>query len=146
MSELKPCPFCGSDNLKHYVTQATGGRYRGVVVCNECGARKESYSDWTGSVTDAYYGDWKAANDFTREQARKRVESDWNRRESWFDKKKLISLANTLSSPELDTDCDECPLSRWCKTERYNGHRITCFECKTWHAADVIREAIGETR
>lgn len=28
---------------------------------------------------------------------------------------------------------------------RETGRTITCYDCKTWHTADAIREALGET-
>ena len=37
MTELKPCPLCGSTNLKLYATHAAGrGGRRGVIKC-PCG-------------------------------------------------------------------------------------------------------------
>lgn len=96
MADIKPCPFCGSTDLKHYVTSARGGRYRGVVVCKKCGARKEAYSDWTHSVSDAYCGDWKAADEFTREQAIGLVEREWNRRDGECDREELRNIAEKM--------------------------------------------------
>ena len=61
-----------------------------------------------------------------------------------FDREALLALAGILRTPEQDADCGACPLRKWCDTELYNGHRITCFECRTWHAADAILEACGE--
>lgn len=60
------------------------------------------------------------------------------------DREALLALAGILKTPEQDADCGACPLRKWCDTELYNGHRITCFECRTWHAADAILEACGE--
>ena len=31
MNALKPCPFCGAEDLKHYVTAASGGGARGAI-------------------------------------------------------------------------------------------------------------------
>lgn len=59
------------------------------------------------------------------------------------DRDALLALADILRTPEQDADCTACPLRKWCETELYNGHSITCHECKTWHTADVIREACG---
>ena len=61
-----------------------------------------------------------------------------------FDREALLALAGILRTPEQDADCGACPLRKWCDTELYNGHRITCFECRTWHTADAILEACGE--
>lgn len=78
--ELKPCPLCGSTNLKHYVTQARGGTMRGVVVCETCGCRLEHYTDHVHFIAEAYGGDWKSANEYAREDARIKVAQRWNRR------------------------------------------------------------------
>lgn len=78
--KLKPCPFCGSTDLKHYVTEATDGYMRGVVVCNGCGCRLEHYSDRVSVIADAYGGDWKEARAFAREDARIKVTQKWNGR------------------------------------------------------------------
>lgn len=59
------------------------------------------------------------------------------------DRDALLALAEVLSTPELETDCGTCPLRKWCEEARDSGNRITCFECKLWHTADVIREALG---
>lgn len=69
--------------------------------------------------------------------------------DEWFsgkpdcDRDALLALAEVLSTPELETDCGTCPLRKWCEEARDSGNRITCFECKLWHTADVIREALG---
>lgn len=76
---LKPCPLCGGTDLKHYVTNARE-RNRGVVVCKGCGLRLEAYSDDEYKVAQAYQGDFKAAHEFTWEQARKAVADKWNLR------------------------------------------------------------------
>lgn len=59
------------------------------------------------------------------------------------DRDALLALAEVLSTPELETDCGTCPLRKWCEEARDSGNRVTCFECKLWHTADVIREALG---
>lgn len=76
---LKPCPLCGSTDLKHYVTNARE-RNRGVIVCKCCGLRLEAYSDKEHTVAQAYQGDFESAHEFTWEQARKAVADRWNRR------------------------------------------------------------------
>lgn len=77
--ELKPCPLCGSTDLKHYVTNARE-RNRGVIVCKGCGLRLEAYSDDECKVAQAYMGDFESAHKFTWEQARDAVADKWNRR------------------------------------------------------------------
>lgn len=74
---LKPCPLCGSTDLKHYVTNARE-RNRGVIVCKGCGLRLEAYSDDEHKVAQAYQGDFESAHEFTWEQARKAVADRWN--------------------------------------------------------------------
>ena len=76
---LKPCPLCGSTDLKHYVTNARE-RNRGVIVCKGCGLRLEAYSDDEYKVAQAYMGDFESAHKFTWEQARDAVADKWNRR------------------------------------------------------------------
>lgn len=76
---LKPCPLCGSTDLKHYVTNARE-RNRGVIACKGCGLRLEAYSDEEYKVAQAYQGDFEAAHVFTWEQARQAVADKWNRR------------------------------------------------------------------
>lgn len=79
MTDLKPCPLCGSTDLKHYVTNARE-RNRGVIVCKGCGLRLEAYSDDEHKVAQAYQGDFESAHEFTWEQARAAVADRWNRR------------------------------------------------------------------
>ncbi|WP_291290399.1 hypothetical protein [Enorma sp.] len=62
-----------------------------------------------------------------------------------IDRDALLALADVLSTPEQDVDCKRCPLRRWCEEARETGRTITCYDCKTWHTADAIREALGET-
>lgn len=78
MQELKPCPLCGSTDLKHYVTNARE-RNRGVIVCKGCGLRLEEYSDDEYKLAQAYMGDFESAHKFTWEQARDAVADKWNR-------------------------------------------------------------------
>lgn len=59
------------------------------------------------------------------------------------DRDMLMALAEVLSTPEQDVDCNACPLRGWCEEARDGGSTITCFDCKLWHTADAIREAIG---
>lgn len=79
INELKPCPFCGSTDLKRYVTEATGGMMRGVIVCNACGCRLEHYTDYVHVIAKAY-GDWGSAHEYAREDARIKVTQKWNGR------------------------------------------------------------------
>ena len=91
---LKPCPLCGSTDLKHYVTNARE-RNRGVIVCKGCGLRLEAYSDNEYKVAQAYMGDFESAHKFTWEQARDAVADKWNRR------------AERTCSPVFG-ECSEC--------------------------------------
>ena len=76
---LKPCPFCGSESLKHYVTAASGGGMRGVVVCKSCGARLEAYNRDCRVLMDAGYS-WKGARTHQRGLALDAVADKWNNR------------------------------------------------------------------
>lgn len=54
--ELKPCPFCGSDEIEYKPTYSGGGESHGLMRCLECGCTvptsefgkhvKEPYSEW----------------------------------------------------------------------------------------------------
>lgn len=87
----------------------------------------------------------KEAEEFV-EKVKRAYSADIMRMWNPIDRRKLKALADILSAPEQEVDCEKCPLRKWCEEERDNGRTITCFECKTWHAADVIREAIGDER
>ena len=44
MTELKPCPFCGSKNI------GDTGLWRHVISCHHCGARSAPFSSWDNAV------------------------------------------------------------------------------------------------
>lgn len=37
--ELRPCPMCGSTDIKHYTTEGRESYRRGVVKCRRCGCQ-----------------------------------------------------------------------------------------------------------
>lgn len=76
---LKPCPFCGSESLKHYVTAASGGGMRGVVVCKSCGARLEAYNDDYRTLVEAGYS-FDDAKTYQRGLVSDAVAEKWNKR------------------------------------------------------------------
>lgn len=41
MTELKPCPFCGSDNISDSIGQTGDGKPWPYVECENCGASAE---------------------------------------------------------------------------------------------------------
>ena len=44
MSELKPCPFCGSDDVGiAYRMPEFGEQVKYFVVCNKCGSRTANF-------------------------------------------------------------------------------------------------------
>ena len=55
MSELKPCPFCGSSNTTlDYYEISCPQELGTIVVCNDCGASAKSIDDWnTRPIEDA---------------------------------------------------------------------------------------------
>lgn len=63
MSELKPCPFCGSNNIK--VQSGTGldlnTQYNGRYVYCQCGVfmRVKSYYDWNTRPENKHEKMWK---------------------------------------------------------------------------------------
>ena len=76
---LKPCPFCGCEDLKHYVTAASDGRMRGVVVCKSCGARLEAYNrDYRILLNAGYSSDDAIA--YQRGLVHDAVADKWNKR------------------------------------------------------------------
>lgn len=77
MEELKPCPFCGSTDIKRYITGATGAYRRGVVKCKACGA---SISAESGGYHDYPHDDARETYDMANRDAREFVTSAWNRR------------------------------------------------------------------
>ena len=111
---LKPCPLCGSTDVKHYVTNARE-RNRGVIVCKNCGLRLEAYSDDEYKVAQAYQGDFESAHEFTWEQARRAVADKWNRR--------AVRTCRVVSSRE--DECDQ-PVA-WFEFELSCGHSV-CHE------------------
>lgn len=108
---------------------------------------------WVGfvfrDVMHAYPSEYKPTNECDDwEQRQHEKERDFINRladliEPSCDRDALLALAEVLSTPELETDCGTCPLRKWCEEARDSGNRITCFECKLWHTADVIHEALG---
>jgi len=55
MSDLKPCPFCGSSNTTlDYYEISCPQELGTIVVCNDCGASAKSIVDWnTRPIEDA---------------------------------------------------------------------------------------------
>jgi len=55
MSEIKPCPFCGSSNTTlDYYEISCPQELGTIVVCNDCGASAKSIVDWnTRPIEDA---------------------------------------------------------------------------------------------
>ncbi len=55
MSELRPCPFCGSSNTTlDYYEISCPQELGTIVVCNDCGASAKSIVDWnTRPIEDA---------------------------------------------------------------------------------------------
>lgn len=109
---LKPCPLCGSSDLKHYVTNARE-RNRGVIVCKDCGLRLEAYSDEEHKVAQAYQGDFESAHVFTWEQARSAVADRWNRRAERTCRDEAGEPQSFLCSEchGFNTDLDDFPLN-----------------------------------
>ena len=77
---LKPCPFCGSSDLKSYTTEGGGAYKRGIVKCRSCGCRIEAES---GGFHDYPHGSIEAQMEAKRtalKDAKERVAMAWNRR------------------------------------------------------------------
>lgn len=67
MSELKPCPFCGSENVEHYFdTQTEYLSEKHFGHCRKCGANGPNV--------------WRARNGESWDEIHARVVDAWNRR------------------------------------------------------------------
>lgn len=76
---LKPCPLCGSTNLKHYARDYRGNPLkRAVVRCESCGCEVDALSDNAVLLYEKY--EWPDARKVITEQAMGRVVEKWNRR------------------------------------------------------------------
>lgn len=136
MTELKPYPFCGSRDLKHYISNAGHRGYRGVIVCNSCGVRLEAYSESYLTLVNAGYAN-DEANEYQKADAREKVAMKWNTR---AERTCRVTVGPTASGPGWQTDdisswCSEChgTLNRDVYTGRYPSH---CPHC----GAKVVRE------
>ena len=47
MGQLKPCPFCGSNNIEHYIREPEGGVSFSMIECQICFARTMEYRNVT---------------------------------------------------------------------------------------------------
>lgn len=82
MSELKPCPFCGSTKLKidskcKYISYRKVDYLTASVRCNVCHARGGTAS---GECGNYLFGIPKSEKLTTREEIEKQAISEWNRR------------------------------------------------------------------
>ena len=77
MDGMRPCPLCGSEEIKVYVTGAQGAYRRGVVKCLGCGCRVEAES---GGYHDYPHDDPRETYDMANFDARSGVIEKWNRR------------------------------------------------------------------
>ena len=76
---LKPCPLCGSTDLKHYARDYRGNPLkRAVVRCESCGCEVDALSDNAVPLYEKY--EWPDARKVATEQAMSRVAEKWNRR------------------------------------------------------------------
>ena len=75
MSELKPCPFCGSMpkcGVEFYESCGEEVKLSAVVECTGCGIRKREIFKATDNVTFIPFWDY--------EKAFSKVIKEWNRR------------------------------------------------------------------
>ena len=75
MEELKPCPFCGSNNVQRFKAIGTGEM---LVACCDCGARSVSAFYRIGKKRKAEPIDDHHFDNF--DEAREFVTKKWNRR------------------------------------------------------------------
>lgn len=77
--KLKPCPLCGSTDLKHYARDYRGNPLkRAVVRCESCGCTVDALSNDAAYLFDKY--EWPDARKVATEQAMRRAAERWNRR------------------------------------------------------------------
>ena len=89
MSEkLRPCPMCGSTDLKHYTTESIQSFRRGVVKCKKCGCTVRAEGGGhelfrelgITQNNDGRYGraDYEVVRRESNERARKAAADKWN--------------------------------------------------------------------
>ena len=128
MAGLLPCPFCGSTDLKLYVTGAVGAYRRGVVRCKACGARVEAES---GGYHDYPHDEPRETYDMANADARELVAEKWNRRaESTCH---IDTPIIDWGTGETDFKCSSCGFSAdpqyWAETYDHCprcGARVVC--------------------
>ena len=121
---LKPCPFCGAEDLKHDVTAASGGGARGVVVCRSCGARLEACNHDSIALCKAGYS-CDDATTYQRLHAFDAVAEKWNNRPELVKRKRIVRCRDCIHASHY-SDC------------RDEGEWLDCLHFAEWdYYADV---------
>ena len=74
---LKPCPLCGSTDIKLYTTESRRSYRRGTVRCQNCGCTVTAEGEYMPSNG---LDDYKYRRNRSLETAKERVAEKWNKR------------------------------------------------------------------
>lgn len=104
--ELKPCPFCGGNNLSIYefdpFNKSNGGHTeRHGVKCNDCQPERASINEWQNAYCWKRLSHLSAVNERLREFVLKCCDCD-GEHEDICEAHQLLNLA-----AELETQTDE---------------------------------------
>lgn len=81
MADIKPCPFCGSTEIKYEPTYTGGEESHGVMVCLQCGCTVPT-SEFGRRVKEPY--------------------SKWNSRANKCDRDALLSVCAEIEDADVD--------------------------------------------
>ena len=74
MNDLKPCPFCGSDEIS--IVRTGTSRQSSIVECQNCGCRLEANELRTGSAWNGRAGEEKLEEEIRAVQEKEML-LDW---------------------------------------------------------------------
>lgn len=115
MSELKPCPFCGSAEIEYKPMHFGGCESHGVMRCLECGCTVPT-SEFGKHVKEPY--------------------SEWNRRASECDRDAILETLDEMVE-ESKSACE------YCVGDGLTIKRDGLSESDVRRYATWIREALG---
>lgn len=129
--EIKPCPFCGSENL------SVGG-FENYIKCKNCGAAGPD-----GSTLNEAFDKWNAA---PRKEDVEMEKNCGNCKYLWYCTKALEDEYSSCKSwaphnpfkPTQMTVCNECQYEYWNNGEHYCGKAIwnLDYSCPGWEAKE----------
>lgn len=135
--ELKPCPFCGSNNIghEHITTYSTDSSYD-VFGCNDCGARFEDGTpeEWNRRATGLRTGN--ATADVLDAEVKK-LRRDLGRQVLYTDEQQARAEKAEAEVARLTAECDALRAA----LQRIADGRGVCGMCGTW----AVGEGSGVT-